>query len=75
MRAAINGLGRGGLIAVMAALAVALVATMVIYAPAIRHRGAPVEARFCHSTGSATNPYVLVVVQAGGPQEQAIRTI
>src|SRR5688500_15389581 len=73
MRAALNGLGRGGLLAVMAALVAALVVVaMLVHTPATQAQGTPGEKRgFCHSTGSATNPYVLVVVQTGGQREQA----
>ena len=42
MRAALNGLGRGGLLAVMAALVAALVVVaMLVYTPATQAQGTP----------------------------------
>ena len=71
MRAAFNGLGRGGLLAIMAALVAALVVVaMLVYTPATQAQGnAGTKSGYCHSTGSETNPYVLVVVQKGGPKD------
>ena len=74
MRTALNGLGRGGLIAVMAALTAALV--MVLREIFMSDAGAqgnpePDKHAWCHATGSATNPFTLVVVQEGGPLDVA----
>ena len=73
MRAALNGLGRGGLLAVMAALVAALVVVaMLVYTPATQAQGTPGRSTATATRrGATTNPYVLVVVQTGGQKEQA----
>src|SRR5215218_10300045 len=67
MRAALSTRGP---LAVLVALGLALVAAMVFNSTTAQAQPGPKRA-YCHSTGSATNPYVLVIVQAGGPADVA----
>jgi hypothetical protein len=62
-------LSRSSLVA-MVALALAFVAAMVVNSTAA-HAQAGDKVVWCHATGSQTNPFVIVVVQAGGPADIA----
>src|SRR5215212_2150509 len=62
-------LSRSSLVA-MVALALAFVAAMVVNSTAA-HAVPGDKVVWCHATGSQTNPFVIVVVQAGGPADIA----
>jgi hypothetical protein len=65
-------LGRRSLFAVLTALALALVAAMLIYAPDAQAQLSQQRA-YCHATGSQSNPYTFVYVQNNSGADKAHR--
>src|SRR5215211_1671539 len=67
MRAVLN---RSSLVAILGALAMAFALAMVVLSSSAGAQATEKRA-WCHATGSSTNPFVIVVVQKGGPQDVA----
>src|SRR5215217_6140162 len=67
MRAVLN---RSSLVAILGALAMAFALAMVVLSSSAGAQATEKRA-WCHATGSSTNPFVIVVVQKGGPQDIA----
>src|SRR5215216_7344414 len=67
MRAVLN---RSSLVAILGALAMACALALTVLASASNAQAGD-KVAWCHATGSQTNPFVIVVVQKGGPQDIA----